>query len=162
MVLVAAQRTSDRLKARLRDRGRSAACFALPCCLVASAQVRAQDYPLRDATQLSVVTFGRGDRVNQYFGHNAFIVSGPHLAAPLVINYGMFSFGPGMIAHFLRGRLHFWVGVTDLERTNDYYAAAGRDVRVRDLQLEPAALARVLDQLERDLKPANRVYLYDH
>ena len=113
-------------------------------------------------TQLSVVTFGRGDQVHQYFGHNAFVVSGPGLAAPLVVNYGMFSFGPDMIPQFLRGRLRFWVGTTPLDATTATYAAAQRDVRVRDLRLEPAALQSVLDQLKHDLRPENRSYLYDH
>src|SRR5262245_46416684 len=99
-------------------------------------------------TQLSVVTFGRGSQVHQYFGHNAFVISGPGLAAPLVVNYGMFSFGPDMIPQFLRGRLRFWVGTSELAATAAAYAAAKRDVRIRDLQLEPAALQIVLDQLK--------------
>jgi hypothetical protein len=113
-------------------------------------------------TQLSVVTFGRGAQVHQYFGHNAFVVSGPGLASPLVVNYGMFSFGPDMIPQFLRGRLKFWVGTTELDATTATYAAAKRDVRVRDLNLEPSALQVVLEQLQHDLRPENRSYLYDH
>jgi hypothetical protein len=113
-------------------------------------------------TQLSVVTFGRGAQIHQYFGHNAFLVSGPGLASPLVVNYGMFSFGPDMLPQFLRGRLRFWVGTTELDATTAMYAAEKRDVRVRDLRLEPAALQVVLEQLKHDLRPENRSYLYDH
>lgn len=113
-------------------------------------------------TQLSVVTFGRGARLHEYFGHDAFVVSGPGLSSPLVVNYGMFSFGPDMLPQFLRGRLRFWVGTTELEATVASYAAAKRDVRMRDLKLEPAALRAVLEQLKHDLRPENRRYLYDH
>ena len=113
-------------------------------------------------TQLSVMTFGRGSQVHEYFGHNAFVVSGPGLAAPLVVNYGMFDFGPDMIPQFLRGRLTFWVGTAELDATTASYAAAKRDVRVVDLKLEPAALQAVLEGIKHDLRPENRRYLYDH
>jgi hypothetical protein len=79
-----------------------------------------------------------------------------------VVNYGMFNFGPDMIPQFLRGRLTFWVGTTELDATTASYAAAKRDVRVRDLNLEPAALQVVLDGIKHDLLPENRSYLYDH
>jgi hypothetical protein len=131
-------------------------------CAFRPVRVAADERTSFDATELSVVTFGRGDHVNEYFGHNAFVLAGPNLPRPVVVNYGMFSFSPGMIQQFLRGRLSFWVGTTDLELTVDAYRASARDVRVRDLNLEPAVVARVLEQLEHDLRPQNRVYLYDH
>ena len=149
---------------------------ALLCAISASAQAPVSAFTGGDAalrlppahalpeslTQLSVVTFGRGRHVHEYFGHNAFVVSGPGLAAPLVVNYGMFSFGPDMIPQFLRGRLRFWVGTTELDATTAAYVAAGRSVRVMDLNLEPAARQVVLAQLKHDLLPEHRAYLYDH
>src|SRR4051794_32201511 len=67
--------------------------------------------PEPDPIRVSVITFGRGGAVHQYFGHNAIVVEGPGVPESSVFNYGMFSFGPDMLPQFLRGRLKFWLGV---------------------------------------------------
>ena len=115
-----------------------------------------------EAPRVSVVTFGVGDAVHQYFGHNALVVEGPTLPEPTVFNYGMFTFGPDMLPQFLKGRLKFWLGLTELQRTVAQYAAANRDVRLLELNLTPAQRRAVLGRLQRDARPENRSYLYDH
>jgi hypothetical protein len=125
--------------------------------------LHAQDKPrFADDVSISVITFGRGDAVHQYFGHNAFVVARGGLARPTVFNYGMFSFGPDMIPQFLMGRLHFWVGTSDLERTAASYAAANRDVRVLELNLSAQQRRAVLARLVHDIQPEHSKYLYDH
>lgn len=114
------------------------------------------------ALRVSVVTFGVGDAVHQYFGHNALVVEGATLPEPTVFNYGMFTFGPDMLSQFLKGRLTFWLGLTELRRTVSQYAAANRDVRLLELNLTPAQRRAVLGRLRRDARPENRSYLYDH
>lgn len=117
--------------------------------------------PPVENVSIGVITFGRGDEVHQYFGHNAFVVSG--LASePTVFNYGMFSFGSGVVSQFLMGRLRFWLGTTPLEATVASYAAAQRDVRILDLNLTPPERAAVVERLLHDARPENRYYLYDH
>jgi hypothetical protein len=115
-----------------------------------------------DGVTVSLITFGRGDEVHQYFGHNALVVARPGERTPTVFNYGMFSFGPGMLPKFLKGRLEFWVGTSPLRETALLYRAMNRDVRLRELALEPAAVSGVVEKLEHDVLPENRVYLYDH
>jgi hypothetical protein len=112
--------------------------------------------------KISVITFGPGDSVHQYFGHNAFVVEGTALPQPTVFNYGMFTFGPDMLPQFLRGRLRFWLGLTQLERTVAQYAAANRDVRLLELNLTPSQRHIVFARLSTDARPENRTYLYDH
>jgi hypothetical protein len=133
---------------------------AVACC--AAAPARAQDALSGDTLTIEVVTFGRGDQVNSYFGHNAFVVRGPQLTAPLVFNYGMFTFDPDMIPRFLRGRLTFWVGVGDFERAAASYVAENRDVRLRTLNLEPEQRVAIARQLSHDVQPEHSHYLYDH
>ncbi|HKU36991.1 MAG TPA: DUF4105 domain-containing protein [Polyangiales bacterium] len=118
--------------------------------------------PSAESSKISVITFGRGDQVHQYFGHNAFVVSSPELGEPVVFNYGMFTFGPDMIPNFLKGRLRFWVGTTALRSTAALYAANNRDVRIRELNLELRARSAILEKLFHDVRPENREYLYDH
>ena len=124
------------------------------------ADVRRQE--AADAPRVSVVTFGIGDAVHQYFGHNALVVEGATLPEPTVFNYGMFTFGPDMLSQFLKGRLKFWLGLTELRRTVAQYAAANRDVRLLELNLTPAQRRAVLGRLLSDSRPENRSYLYDH
>lgn len=112
--------------------------------------------------RVSVVTFGPGDAVHQYFGHNALVIEGVEMPQPTVFNYGMFTFGPDMLSQFLRGRLKFWLGLSELQRTVAQYAAANRDVRVSELNLTPQQTRVVLGRLLRDARPENRSYLYDH
>lgn len=101
---------------RVARRLLAAACAAW-CCggtVTAAAQ---QSLPSGEQLTIGVVTFGRGDEVHQYFGHNAFVVHVAGLPDAAVFNYGMFKFGPDMIPNFLHGRLEFWVGTTALEPT---------------------------------------------
>ena len=115
-----------------------------------------------NAPRVSVVTFGVGDAIHQYFGHNALVIEGATLPEPTVFNYGMFTFGPDMLPQFLKGRLKFWLGLTELRRTVAQYSAANRDVRVLELNLTPAQRRAVLGRLLHDARPENRSYLYDH
>jgi len=124
------------------------------------ADVRRQES--EDAPRVSVVTLGVGDAVHQYFGHNALVIEGATLPEPTVFNYGMFTFGPDMLPQFLKGRLKFWLGLTELRRTVAQYSAANRDVRLLELNLTPAQRRAVLGRLQRDARPENRSYLYDH
>ena len=133
-------------------------CVALAGLLTALSVQPAMAQDLK----LSVVTFGRGDAVHQYFGHNAFVIEAQGLPDVTVVNYGMFKFGPGMIPQFLSGRLTFWVGASELQRTAASYARKHRDVRLRELNLEPPVKHAILAKLQHDLRPENSSYLYDH
>jgi hypothetical protein len=114
-----------------------------------------------DDVSVGVITFGRGDHVHQYFGHNALVVTGI-APEPVVFNYGMFSFGSGVVSQFLMGRLRFWLGTTPLDPTVASYAAAHRDVRILDLALTADERAAVVRRLLYDARPEHRYYLYDH
>jgi hypothetical protein len=131
---------------------------------IAASDAHAQPPSSGEQLSISVITFGRGDSVHQYFGHNAFVVEAPGVAieSTTVFNYGMFTFGPGMIQKFLKGRLHFWVGATELQRTAAQYARANRDVRLLELNLSPTARTAIYERLLHDVRPENREYLYDH
>ncbi|HET8935163.1 MAG TPA: DUF4105 domain-containing protein [Polyangiales bacterium] len=118
--------------------------------------------PAPPPIRVSVVTFGTGNAVHQYFGHNALVIEGADVPEPTVFNYGMFTFGPDMLSQFLHGRLKFWLGLTELQRTVAQYAAANRDVRLSELNLTQNQARAVLSRLRHDARPENRVYLYDH
>jgi len=111
---------------------------------------------------VQLVTFGAGDAIHQYFGHNAMVVLDRGLGIEAMYNFGMFGFGPDMLPKYLQGRLDFWAAVTPVEDTYARYIAANRSVRVLELNLEPERRMRLAQRLSFFVRPENAVYRYDH
>lgn len=111
---------------------------------------------------VQLVTFGPGDAIHQYFGHNAMVVLDRARGVEVMYNFGMFGFGPDMLPKYLQGRLEFWAAVTPVEDTYARYVVANRSVRVLELNLEPERRMRLAHRLAYFVRPENAVYLYDH
>jgi hypothetical protein len=111
---------------------------------------------------VQLVTFGIGDAIHQYFGHNAMVVLDRERGVEAMYNFGMFGFGPDMLPKYLQGRLDFWAAVTPVEDTYARYIESNRAVRVLELNLEPERRMRLAHRLAFFVLPENRVYRYDH
>jgi hypothetical protein len=111
---------------------------------------------------IKLITFGPGDAIYSYFGHNALIVEDQATGDAHLYNFGMFSFGMSMLPRYLMGRLVFWVADTPVERTIAHYIAARRSVHIQDLNLAPAQRVALANALATSALPQNREYLYDH
>lgn len=111
---------------------------------------------------VQLVTFGTGDAIHQYFGHNAMVVLDRERGVEAMYNFGMFGFGPDMLPKYLQGRLDFWAAVTPVEDTYARYIESNRSVRVLELNLEPERRMRLAHRLAYFVLPENRVYRYDH
>lgn len=112
--------------------------------------------------RVALVTFGPGDAVHQYFGHNALLIGDTQRDTELLYNFGMFGFGPDMLPKYLQGQLMFWSAATAVEPTYQHYAADNRSIRVQELELSPARRRVLADALDRAIQPAHRHYLYHH
>jgi hypothetical protein len=112
--------------------------------------------------RVALVTFGPGDPIASYFGHDAMIVEDPTRGETHLYNFGMFSFGKGMLPQYLMGRLTFWIADTPLEKTIAKYIATNRSVHVQELNLAPAKRMEMALAFEKDVLPENREYRYDH
>ena len=112
--------------------------------------------------EIRLVTFGPGDAVHQYFGHNALEVRDSRIPLSILYNFGMFSFGPQMLPKYLQGRLEFWAAAMPTGPSFRMYEAMGRSVRVRTLDLLPGKRRWIADQLATAVLPENRDYLYHH
>lgn len=112
--------------------------------------------------EIKLVTFGRGDRIVEWFGHTALVVHDREYDHSRLYNYGMFSFDSTMLMKFAMGRLWFWVGQSPVQPTYNMYEGLGRDVRIIDLNLSPEKRMEVATFLARDVLPENRDYLYHH
>jgi hypothetical protein len=115
-----------------------------------------------DDLRVSLVTFGRGDEIHQYWGHNALMVEDTAAGIGVLYNFGMFGFGPDMLTKYLRGQLEFWVAATPVESTFRHYQAENRSIRVSELHLSPTRRRSLAERLALHALPENRTYLYDH
>lgn len=111
---------------------------------------------------ISLVTFGPGDQIFNYFGHNALIVRDDARRIAHLYNFGMFSFGMDMLPSYMQGKLTFWVADTPVRATFAHYIDQNRSVRVQELNLPPIKRAAMADALAHKVLPENRKYLYDH
>jgi hypothetical protein len=111
---------------------------------------------------IKLVTFGPGDDIVNYFGHNAMIVQDTETSEARLYNFGMFHFGMDMLPSYMKGRLTFWVAETPVRLTFSHYMEMNRSVRVQELNLLPEQRKYVADQLANNVLPRNRFYLYHH
>ncbi len=111
---------------------------------------------------IGLLTFSRGDDIPSWFGHTALYVRDNRIGDERVYNYGMFSFGPDMLAKFLVGKLEFWVGQASFPRTVSIYKSLDRDVRLQTFNLSPERRLEIAKYLDWNIHPDNRYYMYDH
>ncbi|RMH65499.1 MAG: DUF4105 domain-containing protein [Calditrichaeota bacterium] len=116
------------------------------------------------AGQLSVylVTFGPGDDLTTWFGHAGLVIRDSVAHLSKIYNFGLFAFDEGFIKNFIFGRLIFWKGRSDLAPMLTYYKNEHRTIRFYRLNLEDSAKVVLARQLEEEVRPGNRKYLYDH
>ncbi len=113
---------------------------------------------------ISLVTFGPGDSLTQWWGHSGLLVADRRLGKSRLYNYGMFGFEAGFVNQFVMGRLDFWVDDSiPVDRTFLLYAnELRRDIRIQELNLTPAQAATAAAKLAWNVRPENRRYLYQH
>jgi hypothetical protein len=111
---------------------------------------------------IKLVTFGPGDDIFNYFGHNGMIVSDSAQQIAALYNFGMFHFGLAMLPNYMKGKLTFWVAETPVRATFAHYRSANRSIRVQELNLLPARRKQIADALALAVTPEKRDYLYDH
>lgn len=139
-------------------------CLLSAAGLVAPADAAAVELPYARGEDLtiSLLTVGPGDAVNTFFGHNGFVVEDRSTGTRALYHYGNFSFGPDMLARYLRGHLLFSAARVAVAPTVDYYASTDRDVRLAELRLPAELKLKLARRLEHDIAPANRDYVYHH
>jgi hypothetical protein len=149
------------------------ACLAFSLALALCAQFastsRAQDDEESPWAQtrpedlvIKLVTFGPGDSIHNYFGHNGMIVLDKSTGQQRLYNFGMFHFGMDMLPNYMKGRLTFWVAETPVRATFKHYMEMKRSVRVQELNLSPPQRAAIAGRLAWNVLPENRDYLYHH
>ena len=126
--------------------------------------VRGQDqFPkLSEAAEISVLTFGPGQHLNDAFGHSGFRIKDSITKLDVVFNYGVYDFNtPNFYTKFAQGRLNYKMGVNYSQPLLDFYMNQNRSIEEQTLNLNFQQKSKLYNYLLNNYKPQNREYLYD-
>ena len=107
---------------------------------------------------VTLVTFSPGDSLVEWWGHTSFVIEDRRTNHARLYNFGMF--GPkagdtlGFVKDFAKGRLIFWVADDSVLGTFGFYKQyLNRDVRLQELDLEPAEAMQIATALGTHVLP---------
>ena len=119
-----------------------------------------QQYQLSPNAEVSVLTFGSGQSLNDSFGHNAFRVKDAGI--DLVYGYGEYDFGaPNFYLKFARGKLNYLISKDHFRDVFYSYSSYNRTIDEQVLNLTLQEKQKLFEFLETNYKPENRRYKYD-
>ncbi len=145
----------------------------LLCVLTATPAVRAQQrfLPVPDPActpiTVSLLTCSPGAEVYELEGHSAlrlqYVSADPAGAVDVAVNWGVFDFAtPGFVYRFIKGETDYSIGIAPTPLFLYQYIAAGRRVTEQTLSLTPSQAAAVIDLVEENMQPENRIYRYNY
>lgn len=122
----------------------------------------AQGIQLSEKAEISILTIGPGDNLNDSFGHNAFRVKDPINNIDITYNYGTFDFNtPNFYLKFARGKLLYKLDYNNYKPFYDYYVRHNRWINEQLLNLTSSEKQALFNYLLNNAKPENRDYMYD-
>lgn len=123
---------------------------------------RARAIASPDSLQVFLLTFGRGDRVWERFGHNALWIHDGPGGTDRVYNWGIFDFRQeDFLVRLLTGHMRYRLAVFSLRGTLRQYRAANRSVYLQQLRLGPDEQRELQRRVQVNYLPENRRYDYD-
>ena len=135
-------------------------CALLPCRL--SAQPAKEPVSPHDSLRISILTCAAGEEIYTLFGHTAIRCENLTRKTDVVYNYGVFDFSSGgFVLRFAFGETDYRL---DKNRTDYFtyaYYYAGRNIRQQVLNLTQAEKVRLVNLLEENYRPENRIYRYN-
>lgn len=121
-----------------------------------------QQPQLTDGAEVSVLTFGPGESLNDAFGHNAFRIQDKSKGMDLVYGYGEYDFdAPNFYLKFARGKLNYLISRHNFSNIYYHYTSYNRTIDEQVLNLTKEEKQSLFDYLENNYRPENRRYLYD-
>ena len=123
----------------------------------------AQTHHLSPTAEISVLTIGPGNNLNDAFGHSAFRIKDTNSRLDLVYGYGQYDFDtPNFYLKFAQGKLNYKISKDSF--TDFYYIYStilNRTIEEQTLNLSQEEKQNFYEYLENNYKPENRRYLYD-
>ena len=130
--------------------------------IVLPANIIAQEITLSETAELSILTMGPGDDLNDSFGHSAFRVKDTIQNIDVVYNYGVYDFNtPNFYLKFAQGKLLYNLDRNNFTPFYNYYSKQNRWIKEQVLNLNPSEKQNLFNFLQNNLKPENRTYKYD-
>lgn len=115
-----------------------------------------------DSIEFSLLTCAPGEEIYSLFGHTAIRYQDPAKGIDKVYNYGIFSFSaPNFIWRFVKGETDYMLADSTYDRFSREYAYYNRAVWEQVLDLKPDEKQHLLQLLETNALPQNRVYRYN-
>ncbi len=121
-----------------------------------------QNYNLSPDAQMSIITVGPGNSLNDAFGHNAIRIQDVSGRLDVCFDYGRFDFeAPNFYLNFARGKLNYSIGAVNYYDFLRFYQWQNRTVEEQELNLNQEQKEKLYEYLVNNYKPENRNYLYD-
>jgi hypothetical protein len=121
-----------------------------------------QKLSLTEDCEVSVLTFGPGESLNDAFGHNAFRIKDKNRGIDVVYGYGEYDFDtPNFYLKFARGKLNYLISRHNFSDIYYHYSSFNRSIDEQVLNFSSEEKQKLFDFLENNYKPENRRYLYD-
>ncbi len=112
--------------------------------------------------RVSLLTADPGADIYQLEGHTALRVTAPG-EYDVAINWGVFDFkAPNFVYRFVKGETDYMCAAYPVTLFFDEYVREGRRVTEQVLDLTPAQAERVVELIQENLLPENRVYRYNY
>lgn len=118
-----------------------------------------------DSVEISLLTCEPRQNVYSLYGHTAIRIQSKSSSRPfdVAVNYGLFSFSkPFFIARFVFGLTDYEMGIEPFDDFFRQYTSYGCGVRQQVLNLTVEEKAAVMQAIDINYKPENRIYRYNY
>ena len=113
-------------------------------------------------SDISILTIGPGNNLNDSFGHSAIRVKDYVMNYDLVFDFGRYDFNtPNFYLKFAQGQLDYELGVSYFEEFFDNYVLQGRSIKSQTLNLTVQQRQQFFAFLLNNSLPENNSYRYD-
>ena len=126
--------------------------------------VKAQNEPLSDldSVEISLLTCSPHEEIYSLYGHSALRYHDLRTDEDVVFNWGLFNFkAPHFVLRFVFGLTDYELGTTPLPYFCNYYRRWGSSVTEQTLNLTSEEKRAVIQALNENLQPDNRIYRYN-
>ena len=121
-----------------------------------------QSFQLTNKAEISVLTIGPGESLNDAFGHNAFRIKDEGRGLDVVYGFGKYDFeAPNFYLKFAQGKLNYLISKNSFSDFYQTYVYYDRSIHEQVLNISQKEKQKLYNALVTNYKPENRRYLYD-
>lgn len=123
----------------------------------------ASDAALADSVEIGLVTCSPHNEIYSLYGHTALRYHDLRTGEDCMFNYGVFNYqAPHFVLRFIFGLTDYELGIVPTRPFLQYYRKWGSSVTEQVINLTPEEKMAVIDALNENYRPENRVYRYNY